>query len=134
MNKLKIIFSALVLIIGASALYNTSIAQAKGCCKSKYSAERLAALEVKKLGVEYVRLKRAACEDCNSSMSDYYSIMQSLGEQLNGKSKQQIKKIMGLPDAKKNGRYIYFWRGWHDYLYFSFSSGKAQSEWYYAFE
>jgi hypothetical protein len=134
MIKLKTTLCALVFISIVVALDNTSIAQTKGCCRSEYSPERRAALEIKKLGLEYQRLKRAACEDCNSSMSDYYDIMQSLGEQLSCKSKQQISKIMGPPDAKKDGRYIYFWRGWHDYLYFSFSSSKGKSQWYYAYE
>jgi hypothetical protein len=134
MNKRSITLGALLLICSSFILPGISIAQTKGCCKSRYSAERREVLDIKKLGQEYTRLKHTHCEDCKSSMSDYYSIMQHLGEKLEGKTRQQIRKIMGSPDSRQDGKYIYFWRGWHDYLYFTFTSGKGRAEWYYAFE
>lgn len=64
-------------------------------------------------------------------LSDYGSVMQVLGNNLNSETEQQVIKIMGKPDATKDGNYIYLW---HDYLYFSFPQGKAISQWYYALE
>lgn len=134
MSKLTTILCAMLFVYCCFAQHSPLSAQSTGCCTSKYSSASLDTLHIKKLASEYARLKRAACEACNSSMSDYRSIMESLGEQLNGKTKEQIARIMGQPDYRKKGKYIYFWRGWHDYLYFTFTSGRGQSQWYYALE
>lgn len=124
---------AFILLVIACCSAGQSGAQTT-CCTSKYHTSRWDSLGLQNLSAEYVRLKRARCEDCRSSRSDYRSIMDALGEGLNGKTRQQIAKIMGQPDSRKDGQYIYFWRGWHDYLYFTFSAGKGYSHWYYALE
>ena len=130
MHRLTSVF--IPLIIACCCAGNSSAQTA--CCTSRYHTTRWDTLGLQKLGAEYARLKRANCEDCRSSMSDYPSIMDALGKGLNGRTRRQIAKIMGQPDSRKDGQYIYFWRGWHDYLYFTFSSGKGYAQWYYALE
>ena len=134
MSKLNTIISAVLLVYSCFAQHSPIYAQTTGCCTSRYGPAMMDTLDIKKLALEYARLKRMDCEDCRHSMSDYRSIMERLGEQLNGKTKQQITRMMGRPDRRKDGQYIYFWRGWHDYLYFVFSSGRGRSQWYYAYE
>lgn len=134
MNKLSIALSAFLLICSSFFLSGNSIARTRDCCKSRYGRERLETLDMTSLGLEYMRLKRAHCAACKSSMSDYYSIMIRLGKGLNGKSKRQITKIMGPPDSMEAGKHIYYWRGGHDYLYFTFTPGKERSQWYHAYE
>jgi hypothetical protein len=91
----------------------------------------------------------------------FHTLMAELGEIL-GNSKyteKDIINLMGEPDAiyregdkkpphimekeYKPGGYkdidkeqlIYFWRGWHDYLYFVCQNGKViYSDWYFAYE
>ncbi len=70
-----------------------------------------------------------------------HNVMIELGDYF-GKpiwKKSDIINFLGEPDAteKKNGeeKLVYFWRGWHDYLYFTCKNGIIQSsEWYFAFE
>ena len=134
MSKLNNALCTFLLVGSSLLLSGNSIAQTTNCCKSRYSPAIQESLDIKNLGKEYRRLKRIHCDDCNSSRSDYYSIMLHLGDGLNGKTKAQIIKIMGSPDSRKEGTYIYFWRGWHDYLYFTFTSGKGRTQWYHAYE
>lgn len=105
------------------------------CCASKYPEEQLDSLNLSKLGGEYQRLKRKNCEACDASGSSYVSIMNMLGNRMKGKTRHQVKEVMGKPDAIHDGNYLYFWRDWHnDYLNFSFPEGKARSQWHYDLE
>lgn len=60
--------------------------------------------------------------------------MEKLGKALDGQSKEKIIEIMGQPDKVEPPKYIYYWRGEHDYLFSVFKNGKAYSEWYYAYD
>ncbi|MFC1743666.1 hypothetical protein ACFL35_06700 [Candidatus Riflebacteria bacterium] len=56
-----------------------------------------------------------------------------------GSTKSQLIELMGEPDAgrQEDDRelLIYFWRGWHDYLYFICKEGNIQkAKWYFAYE
>ena len=134
MNRLLVTLSFLFIACCCFGQRKVSEAKKSGCCASKYPRAQWDSLNVNKLGIEYQRLKRKNCEACNSWLSDYGSVMQVLGNKLNGETEQQVIKIMGKPDATKDGNYIYSWRDWHDYLYFSFPQDKAISQWYYALE
>lgn len=128
------IILSILLLLGTFCLPGRAIAQKKDCCVSHLNLADTYHIEIRELGLEYRRLKRSRCEACNTSMSDYRHIMQQLGQQLNGKTKKQVRKAMGPPDARQEGKYIYFWRGWHDYLYFTITAGVARADWYYAYE
>lgn len=134
MAKVALILSFLFYTSYCYGQLHISNKQTAGCCKSKYTEKQWDTLDINKLRAEYKRLKRARCEECDAFGSDYHAIMEVLGKELAGKTKKQVAKIMGPPDFRKEGKYIYFWRGWHDYLYFTFPSGKAVPKWYMALE
>lgn len=86
------------------------------------------------------------------------NVLHELGEKLAKQhhAESEVTRLMGEPDAikqageyqppsigerhatvvPKNSRYlIYFWRGWHDYLYLVSTNGKITAAyWYYAGE
>lgn len=98
-------------------------------------------------------------KDLSGSGGKLEEVLSELGKQL-GKPEyreEDIIRIMGKPDALKvAGEYqpgslgqnaperivsndevliIYFWRGWHDYLYFVSKAGIIQrAQWYFAGE
>jgi len=54
-------------------------------------------------------------------------------------SQSELKVSLGEPDAQTSpvceGCWVYFWRGWHDYLYFQFDeTKKAEVKWYQALD
>lgn len=58
--------------------------------------------------------------ETDGANGELFKVMDRLRERL-GKAGQPgagVRRIMGAPDAVKDGRWIYFWRGWHDYLFF----------------
>jgi hypothetical protein len=77
-------------------------------------------------------------------------VMEELGKRLGtaGHSRSEIVRIIGKPDtvlAVRDGdgtksdiqdiRLIYFWRGWHDYLFFVCQKDSIKkAEWYFAGE
>ena len=112
--------SMLILVTGMCFGQNTQRQKGKRCCESKYEQNQLDSLNLVELGMEYHRLKSLNCQDCNNYGSSYQVIMTHLGEKLNGKRKKQVLKTMGKPDSKEEHKFMYFWRGRHDYLYFVF--------------
>jgi hypothetical protein len=134
MSKLLITLSFLFIAYCSFAQSKVPETKMRECCACKYPEEQWYSLDINILGAEYHRLKRKKCEACNSWLSDYGGVMKVLGNKLNGKTEQQVIKIMGKPEAMEDGNYIYFWRGGHDYLYFNFPQGKAISQWYYALD
>ena len=91
-------------------------------------------LSLTQLGSEFKRIKQNSCKQCNAYGSDLMSIMSELKNDLNACSKKTMYKTLGKPDEIVNGKYIYYWRGRHDYLYFEFENNKATPNWYYAYE
>ena len=68
-------------------------------------------------------------------------VLKELGKRLGdtGYSKSQLIDLIGEPDGvrqEENKEFlIYFWRGWHDYLYFICKEGNIQkANWYFAYE
>jgi hypothetical protein len=104
------------------------------CCKSIYSKTQMTELSLTQLGSEFRRIKQNRCKLCNAFGSDLMSIMSELKNDLYGCSKKTMYKTLGKPDEIVNGKYMYYWRGRHDYLYFEFKNNKATSHWYYAYE
>lgn len=123
-------FIALMLLCG-----QLSAQEEKDCCKSIYTAETLKQVSLKELSLEYRRLNRKRCEECNSwSQSGLFQVMTELGNRLDGKSKADIRKAMGKADEKEDNKWIYNWRNGHDYLFFEFTDERAKAQWYYAYE
>ena len=68
---------------------------------------------------------------------ELHTIMTELGDRLGvaGTKSGRVTAIMGQPDARREGQWIYLWRGWHDYLYFEVAKGCVVSaDWYMAGE
>lgn len=107
----------------------------KGCCASIYSTDSLKKVSLNDLSVEYRRLNRKRCAECNSwARSGLFEVMTELGNRLEGKSRVDIRKAMGKADEQEGNKWIYDWRNGHDYLFFEFTDGRAKAQWYYAYE
>ncbi len=104
------------------------------CCNSIFSKTQMTELSLTQLGSEFKRIKQNSCKQCNVYGSDLMTIMSELKNDLNGCSKKTMYKTLGKPDEIVNGKYMYYWRGRHDYLYFEFENNKAEPNWYYAYE
>lgn len=102
------------------------------CCTSKYKYEQWDTLDLKTLSAEYLRLKHKKCADCSDFSAPFNDILKALGKRLNGKTQQEVMRIMGKPDEIEAGNYLYYWRGRHDYLIFHLIDGKAVYDWYQA--
>lgn len=70
-----------------------------------------------------------------------HSVMVEIGNALGNPSysRDEIVGLLGAPDAerKQNAEehIIYFWRGWHDYLYFICEDGTIRGHrWHHAYE
>jgi len=106
----------------------------KTCCSSKYTDETLSTLSTLDLSREYKRLKRKHCKDCSLSTSGLVWVMTELGKKLDGKSREEIKRMMGDPDLLEGERWIYSWRSKRDYLYFDFTGDVGKANWYNAWD
>lgn len=118
------------------------------CCKC-HLKKKFENYSSKKLGREYQRMKKNADKCYENFGSDYQKLMQALSEKLGktGSDSCCVASFMGVPDAtevpKQYGVFnsgnekimIYWWRHWHDFLYFITENGKVkQVKWFYAYE
>jgi hypothetical protein len=117
-------------------------------CKShlKKSFEEYSA---KKLGKEYLRMKKGSEKSCEDFGSDFQKIMVAISNKLLKSNADScgVVRILGAPDAtdvpKQYGNFntgnekimVYWWRHWHDFLYFITEDGKIKkASWFYAYE
>jgi hypothetical protein len=66
-----------------------------------------------------------------------HEVMIELGKRLGsaGTTGTKVIAIMGEPDERKPERWVYLWRGRHDYLYFEMAKDRVvRSDWYMAGE
>lgn len=64
-----------------------------------------------------------------------HEVMAELGRQLGQVRTDRLLQIMGPPDERRANRWIYFWRGGHDYLYFEVEGARVtSSHWWMAGE
>ena len=103
-------------------------------------------VEISELCNEYHRLSVIADSCCNKWNSDLHMIMLHLGEFFGKKGTpvKDIIKLVGVPNAtEKELEYspvklgdnekllVYFWRGYHDFLYFVYENDKVKySDWF----
>lgn len=114
---------------------NLSAQEQKNCCSTSFTQDSIKYVSLKVLSSEYRRLKRKPCEDCfDWARSGLQLVMIELGERLEGKSKSDIRKVMGKPTDIDEGQWIYDWRDGHDYLFFEFTNDRAKADWYHAYE
>jgi hypothetical protein len=119
------------------------------CCKSRLTKKDLTVYSFHKLGKEYQRLKEKKMKCCDNFGSDFHKIMQALSEKFDSTSADTsyIIKIMGTPDAREVPKqygnfnkpeekiFVYWWRSWHDFLYFISENGKVKyAKFFYAYE
>lgn len=105
--------------------------------------------EIMKLVNQYMKLlnkRKSLPEGKSDNELDKFgcllqTTMERLGELLGNQdyTKKDIVNIMGKPDTilseNDTEQLIYFWRGWHDYLYFVCNDGVVQEHrWFFAYE
>jgi hypothetical protein len=138
-----------LLIIVSVHVHPTVNAQQMDCCTSRLAKKGFENHRLKKLGKEYRRMKKNKDKCCEKFGSDLQKLMQALSEKLDvtGNDTCSVIKIMGVPDADNvPGQYgaftkdgekimVYWWRGWHDFLYVVSEAGRIKYiKWFYALE
>lgn len=108
----------------------------KGCCDSRFAPAQLDSLPIPTLAKEYRRLRRRGrwCSDCSDWLSGQHEVMVALSSKLVGLPPSQVRRFMGKPDEKEDGKWFYDWRDGHDAVFFDFPDGRARSFWYHAYE
>jgi len=121
----------------------------KACCQSRLAKKDFATCSIQKLGKEYQRMKKKKIKCCDNYGSDFQKIMQALSVKFDSTPSDTafVIKIMGIPDAREVPKqygdfnkpgdtiFIYWWRSWHDFLYFVSENGNVKySKWFYAYE
>lgn len=97
------------------------------------------------LGQEYQELRKqpghfSGGGEWNAAVDKWggrkHEVMGELGELLKGQSTEVLLATMGEPDRRSAGeRWIYYWRGGHDYLFFDCRAGKIVNvDWWMAGE
>jgi len=103
-------------------------------CASIYADGTMGGLALKELATEYQRLRSIDCRE-RRWQSDYHRVLEHLATKLEGRSRRKVIRLMGPPDITEKARLIYFWRGYHDYVYFIIARGVVvKSGWYHAYE
>ena len=135
-------------IIFLAACHPQKQALQNNCCKS-HLRKSFEDCSLKKLGKEYQRMKKDANKCCEKFGSDYQKLMQALSEKLGktGGDSCCVVSIMGAPDAAdvpmqygifNSGNekiMVYWWRHWHDFVYFIVENGKIKKvKWFFAYE
>ena len=75
--------------------------------------------------------------DLDGWNGELHNVMTELGRRLGvaGTKTSQVRFIMGEPDEKTAARWVYWWRGGHDYLFFELAKATVtKSDWYMAGE
>ena len=113
------------------------------------AVEATATTEVVELAKKFQDLRKEKGHfsggDWNDALDSYggqlHTTMVALGELLGqpAYARTDIVRLMGEPDAVRSQKgkehLIYFWRGWHDYLYFVCQDDVIQeAKWYFAYE
>jgi hypothetical protein len=119
-------------------------------CKSICLDKKICICSLQKLGSEFQRLKNLKGSDCDKFGSNLFFVMNCLGDSLSEK-KVAIKEVvetMGNPGSmydkkvsemlkleKNEDVLVYFWRGWHDFMYLVIANGKVvRYNWWFALE
>lgn len=108
---------------------------------------------MKQLSKEYKALRKRSDQECCSDFgSGLMKIMEVLGDSIAlNTNEKRIIQLMGLPDTVASKEHpleyhftmlendvkilIYYWRGMHDFLYFTLVNDKLiAKQWYYARE
>jgi hypothetical protein len=119
-------------------------------CKSSCYEKNINICNLKELGKDYQRLRKLQSIECDKFNSNLHIIMSCLGDSIgkSGIGTNEIEKYMGAADSKDKNQIegmlklnideeilVYFWRGWHDFLYFVIYEGKVKcSGWWFAYE
>jgi hypothetical protein len=105
--------------------------------------------DVRSLAREYRELRKQSGHyrggEWNDDVDRYggklHRVMGELGKRLEGlpMKRADILALMGEPDATQTqgeaDQLVYFWRGWHDYLYFLCEGESVKGiAWYFAYE
>lgn len=119
------------------------------CCKSRLTKKDLSQYSILKLGKEYRHLKEEKLKCCDDFGSDFHKIMLALSVKFDSISvdTSAVIKVMGYPDSREvpvqYGKFnnpqekifVYWWRYWHDFLYFIIENNKVKYvKWFYAYE
>jgi hypothetical protein len=141
-------YSLILLILLFASCHQQKEVVQNDCCKSQLK-KKFENYSSKKLGKEYQRMKNTTDKCCEKFGSDLQKLMQALSEKVGktGSDSCCVTHIMGIPDAtevpKQYGVFntgnekimIYWWRSWHDFLYFITEDGMVkQVKWFNAYE
>lgn len=74
--------------------------------------------------------------DLDGAGGELFRVMDDLGKRLGAARTPaaRVESVMGGPDEKRADRWVYLWRGWHDYLFFTIDGDGlvVHAKWYMA--
>jgi hypothetical protein len=140
----------LFLLITLFIFYHISFSQVyyenDSCCLSQFRGKNFDEVEILELTRDFIRLSAQNDLCCDAINSDLYKIMcwfeKKLGTE--GTDISQVIKYMGMPNGtekellladieleEEEKALVYFWRGYHDFLYFVYKDNKVKyAEWF----
>lgn len=130
----------------SQAAYCQFLSEDDSCCLSEYHEKDFDKIDLKLLCNDFRRLSSQTTLCCDTWNSDLHQIMTWLGNHFGkeGTDISQIIKYMGMPDGTEielnnamislegdEKALIYFWRSYHDFLYFVYENDKVKyAEWF----
>jgi len=139
-----LIFTIFISIVLTTSLFSQS--EEDSCCLSRFRGQDFEKVDLKELCNDFRRLAAQTDLCCEGWDSDLHHIMTWLGNHFGkeGTPINQIIRYMGMPDGTESElenamislddnekALVYFWRGYHDFLYFVYENEKVKyAKWF----
>ncbi len=140
------LFALALFIFFNQVIFSQVYFEGDSCCLSRFRGKDFDKVEIYELTKDFKRLSAQGNLCCDVWNSDLQQIMIWLEKKFGkeGTEISQIIKYMGMPNgtdvellnvgielAGDEKALVYFWRGYHDFLYFVYEDNKVKySEWY----
>ncbi len=141
--KVFVFFS---LILFSQVAFSQVYFEGDSCCLSRFRGKDFDKVEIYELGKDFKKLSTQGNLCCDVWNSDLHKIMIWLEKKFGkeGTEISQIIKYMGMPNGtdlellnvgieleENEKALVYFWRGYHDFLFFVYEDNKVKYvEWY----
>ena len=140
------IFFIITIISIANFCFSQEYFENDSCCLSRFRGQNFDNVEILELTRDFLRLSAQDDLCCDAVNSDLYKIMCWFEKKfgVEGINISLIIKHMGMPGGtekellfaeieleEKEKALVYFWRGYHDFLYFVYEDNKVKyAKWF----
>jgi hypothetical protein len=135
-----------IFIFFSQVIFSQVYFEGDSCCLSRFRGKDFDKVEIYELAKDFKKLSAQENLCCDVWNSDLHQIMIWLEKKFGkeGTKISQIIKYMGMPNGTDvellnvgielegdEKALMYFWRGYHDFLYFVYEDNKVKyAEWY----